>query len=481
LRRLGSATALLLLLLVAGRPPQVGAQATGQPAASAYYVDCQAGNDGRSGLSAAQAWLSLARANAAPLAPGDRLLFRRGCAWQGTLHAGWAGTPAAPITIGAYGAGSLPRFVNGPADLADRYHNAVSITGSYLVLEYLEAALENPPVDPGCLNNPVGFYIGFNFRNPANTANGGSHNTLRHGRATGFTAGVHTNTNTHHNRFLDNTLRENRAMHILTPTSTHSSDDIGAWGILLKGDYHEVAFNTFGGNNAYCTYDTPPQGNSVELFEARYSAIHHNIAVNDRDFSEVGGSAALKADGNTFAFNLVVSNIADAHFVVLRGSGSSWGPTWRTRLYNNTVYFTGPASEALICGAGCSADILTARNNIFWAELKAAYADRPFAESNNLYWNSQAEPFVQFLGFEIHPTSHVADPRFASPYGLNFRLLAASPAVNHGSEDSLLAGFTHDLLDTLLPQQGTIDIGAYEYYPINYNRAFFLPLLHLND
>jgi hypothetical protein len=466
----------LFLLAALGTSRPGSAQAPAQPAARTFYVDCLNGDDSRSGMATGQAWRSLNRANGSGLAPGDALLFKRGCTWSGTLKAAWTGTATARITIGAYGAGSLPRFVNSPGELADGFYNAVEISGSYQVVEYLAAGVVDPPVHAGCANNPIGWFAGFNFRNPDNSAAGGSYNILRDSRASGFTIGAHTNNNTHHNQILNNTLTENRVMDRLTPASEDGNDDLGAWGILLKGSYHEVAFNYFADNNAFCTFDTPPQGNSVELYEARYNTIHHNTAVGDRDFSEIGGSAAIKSDGNTFAYNLVVSAVADAHFVVLRGAGSGWGPTWRTTLYNNTVYLTGAASEALVCGAGCSDQILTARNNILWAERKAAFADGPFNESHNIYWNSNGDPFVQFLGFNLNATSQVADPRFSSSDGYNFRLAANSPAVDRGTADSFQAGFTFDLLHTALPQRVAIDIGAYEYYPVDYNRALFLPL-----
>src|SRR5690606_17119409 len=52
----------------------------------AYYVDCSAGKDGNPGTSPALAWKSINKANNATLRPGDSLLFKRGCAWQGPLR-----------------------------------------------------------------------------------------------------------------------------------------------------------------------------------------------------------------------------------------------------------------------------------------------------------------------------------------------------------------------------------------------------------
>jgi hypothetical protein len=72
-----------------------------------YHVSPE-GNDAADGRSPATAWKSLARAEAAPLEPGDSLLFARGGAWKGRLHVKASGTPAAPIAISAYGTGTKP-------------------------------------------------------------------------------------------------------------------------------------------------------------------------------------------------------------------------------------------------------------------------------------------------------------------------------------------------------------------------------------
>lgn len=447
-------------------------------AGAAYYVDCQNGNDSNNGTGPGQAWRSLAKANEAPLRPGDSLLFLRGCTWTGTLHAAWRGTAANPITIGAYGSGARPRIHNGPTDLANAYHNNVEITGAYQVIDSIETTIVNPPVHTGCQNNPLGFFIGFNFRNPDNTPDGGSHNVLRNSRATAHTAGVHTNSNTHHNRILNSEFVANRAMEKLTPTTVGTTDDIGAWGILLKGNNHEVAYNWFMDNRALCTFDTPPQGNAVELYEAQNNNIHHNRSFNDRDFSELGGSAVLRSADNTFAYNLVVSNVDDAHFIITRGSGNHFGPVYGTRLFNNTIYYTGANSEGIICGANCGTEILTARNNIIWAEKKAIFGDAPFHESHNVYWSSTGDPVVQLMGSQMNASSHVANPRFVNTTARNFRLQQSSPAIDNGSPEPLSNGYIHDLAGVALPLNGAVERGAFEYiFGVTGTETVVLPVI----
>jgi len=424
-----------------------------------YYVDCERGDDMNSGTLKSQAWRSLEKANSAALDPGDTLLFKRGCSWEGTLKAAWVGTAQRPILISSYESGELPIIQNGLEELEDRYYNSVDITGSYQTISYLETTIKNPPYDPNCKNNPIGFFVGFNFRNLTNSPNEGSYNTLQYVKASGHTAGIHLSPITHHNRILRSTLSDNNVMSILTPAAEKSNDDIGAWGILLRGNDHEVAYNYFSNNRALCAYDTPPQGNAIELFEASNNNIHHNISVDDRVFSELGSTKERQSIGNVYAYNLVISSVPDAHFLITRGEGNDFGPVHQTRLNNNTVYFTGEDSEGIVCGAGCNGNLLSAMNNIIWAEKKTVFADEPFAESNNIYWSNDGKPLVQLLRSWISSQSMVIDPEFADPANGNFHLKATSPAIDTGATMS----WKKDLDCVSLPQGGIFDIGAYEY------------------
>lgn len=82
----------------------------GQAAAQAatYYV-ASSGNDSHDGRSPATAWRTLDRVNRADLKPGDRVRFRRGDMWRGSLrpHSGASGRP---ITYGGYGRGAKPEL-----------------------------------------------------------------------------------------------------------------------------------------------------------------------------------------------------------------------------------------------------------------------------------------------------------------------------------------------------------------------------------
>jgi len=264
-----------------------------------------------------------------------------------------------------------------------------------------------------------------------------------------------------HTRVIRNEVVNNNVMQRLD--STTPNNDLGAWGILLNGTDSEVAYNYLAGNNAICSYDFGSVGNAIELYEAQRNTIHHNRSVNDRVFSELGGSATRKSQDNVFAYNVQASSFRSARFLVLKGAGSPYGPVWRTKAYNNTIYLTDRASQGVVCSAGCSRDILSLKNNIVWAEAKTVYADAPFDESNNIYWNTAGAPFIQLKGSSMSPSSRKANPKFVNPQAGDFHLQPTSPAINSGSAIVVAAGYSTDIDGKAIPQGAGMDIGAFEY------------------
>jgi hypothetical protein len=77
--------------------------------AATYYVDSLNGSDGNNGLSLSSAWQTMARVNQATYGPGDSILLKRGCVWQGPgFKAKGNGTVQSPITLADYGEPTLP-------------------------------------------------------------------------------------------------------------------------------------------------------------------------------------------------------------------------------------------------------------------------------------------------------------------------------------------------------------------------------------
>jgi uncharacterized repeat protein (TIGR02059 family) len=77
--------------------------------ATDYYVS-SSGNDSANGLSSSAPWQSISKVNSvfSSLNPGDRILFKRGDRFYGSLQVSGSGSSGSPITIGAYGTGANP-------------------------------------------------------------------------------------------------------------------------------------------------------------------------------------------------------------------------------------------------------------------------------------------------------------------------------------------------------------------------------------
>lgn len=80
--------------------------------AADYYVD-PSGNDANSGNSSALPWKSLSKVNSTVFLPGDRIFFKRGGTWYGTLSPQGSGNSSSQITLSSYGTGAKPLIDGG--------------------------------------------------------------------------------------------------------------------------------------------------------------------------------------------------------------------------------------------------------------------------------------------------------------------------------------------------------------------------------
>ncbi len=86
---------------------------TASPKAAAArdrYVSQSQGNDTNDGLSPQTAWKTFQNIRGRLLAPGDRVLLRRGDLWTEELYLTGKGTAAQPVELTAYGMGAPPRI-----------------------------------------------------------------------------------------------------------------------------------------------------------------------------------------------------------------------------------------------------------------------------------------------------------------------------------------------------------------------------------
>ena len=81
--------------------------------AATYYFSSSSGDDSRSASQAQNSstpWRTINKLNAifSTLKPGDRVLFKRGDTFYGTIEVSESGSPGNPIVISAYDSGPLP-------------------------------------------------------------------------------------------------------------------------------------------------------------------------------------------------------------------------------------------------------------------------------------------------------------------------------------------------------------------------------------
>lgn len=391
-------------------------------AATTYYVDSAAGDDTNAGTSQAAPWKTLAKAGAAPLLPGQALLLKRGGSWTGSLKVSRNGTAAAPIAVGAYGIGPRP-VISGAG-------TCVALSGSWIVLRDIQA--------DDCS------WAGVEVL--------GSNDRVENSLVTRNVVGVDVKSSALDAKIFGNEIRDNNKMSVLTSSPTN--DDSGAFGVLVAGDRTEVAYNTISGSDAF-SYDFGRDGAAVEIYGGKESYVHHNLAVENHDFTELGNP---RTADNTYAYNVVRSSLPGAMFLVTRGSSSSFGPVLRTVAYNNTIFLAGSGSQGFVCSSGCTNDILRLRNNIIQAVWKVGYADGPVDEDNNLFSGGIAQ-------FTMGVNSAVASPKFVAAIGDDLHLQSSSPAVDEGAELGLREDF--DLLPVPIDGNGDgsaiTDMGAYEF------------------
>ncbi|MEO6429546.1 hypothetical protein [Arthrobacter sp. PAMC25284] len=431
-----AATALLAVLLVSATTIGIPASAAG----TTYYVSAS-GNDSNSGTAISAPWKSLAKINAVVLKAGDIVSFRRGHTWTGGIVSNQSGTSAAPITLNGFGSGNAPTITGGKSG------NCIRINGNYTIVDGLRSVACG--------------YAGISVT--------GDRNTVKNSSASGNAVGIKAGSGSDFGKYTGNALTNNNIMNVNTVGSNcgtaqavNCSDDSGSSGVLINGNDNEFSGNTVSGSNSF-SYDFNRDGAAFEIYNGNRNIIHHNVAKDNNNFSELGKSSGT-ADGNTFRYNSVRStcgaNCSEAKGLVARGTGTSFGPTNGTIFEFNTVYLNGPRSQAVVCHAGCPsstvirANILVGVKNSLWI--------------NGAGWTEKQNVLNGPINFAKNSTSTTASAKFVNA-PTDLHLSSSSPAIDRaGSSLSVL-----DLDGRPAPQDGdcngtaAADSGAYEFDPPN--------------
>jgi hypothetical protein len=226
--------------------------------ARTYFVDSSSGDDARSGLKEDTAWRSLQQVNAARLAPGDRVLFRRGQTWRGQLVA-QSGSAESVVTYGAYGDGPKPVLLGSVA--ADRAEDWL-------------------PAGTNVWTTPAGNSLSVDVGNII----------FDHGKATGFKRWTEADLKQDGDFFYDPKTRQVRLCLQQHPAQRYRSVELALRKHIIDQ-----------GGRGHVTY---------EDLDLRYGAAHgfgggstHHITIRGCDISYIGGGHQFtRPDGHPVRF-----------------------------------------------------------------------------------------------------------------------------------------------------------------------------------
>ncbi|MDQ1060038.1 hypothetical protein QFZ23_003939 [Arthrobacter globiformis] len=429
----------LLVGCVSEPAPSVSKPAPSTP--STHYFVSAVGSDTNSGTTPDSPWQSLMKVNEVAFNPGDSISFRKGDEWIGNVVLDESGTTASAIRLDSYGNGNLPTISGGEGG------DCFRLNGSHIEVDGLRAI--------GC------GYAGFNVY--------GDHVVVKNSEAADNTAGIRVGTGSDFGNYSNNVLTDNNVMNVNTPgdqcgtrEAANCTDDSGAFGVLINGNDNEFSGNTVTGSTA-SSYDFRRDGSAFEIYNGSRNNIHHNKAINNNVFSEIGRSDGA-ANGNVFRYNLIRSacgaECTEAGGLIIRGPGTRYGPVKRTTFEFNTVWLNGSHSRGVVCHASCPSSTVI-RANILVAVRDALWMD-------GSGWTEQSNVVNGPSNVPLDNSSTTAPAEFVNPPD-DLHLTGGSPAIDRaGSSPSKV-----DLDQASVPQNGQCsgsgqaDAGAYEYKPSN--------------
>ncbi len=360
---------LVVLLGLHFLPGQERAPLSGQ--AQQYYVCSTWGSDRNPGTTAWRPWRTLGPLHARQLRPGDVVNLARGSTWDEGLVISHSGSPRKPITIRAYGIGPPPVLRSlGRTD-------AVSLKASWVVLKGLR-------VEGAGL---AGIRI----------AEGAQHNVVEGNEIseTGFGVSVYGQ----FNLITRNWIHDLR---MVVDTPEPADDDYGAVGVGLFGSHNEISFNRLARCSAP-SHDYGTDGGAFEVFgNVTGDYIHHNWAIRNRGFLEVGGGSATDI---VVSFNHSIDN---GEFTVIHLEGRFASTVSHLYVDNNTIVERGAGAQLLGFEGEPDAETLVFRNNVVWlGDYERVANEAGYYHARNDYHLAQASTE---LGFALGPGETLADP-----------------------------------------------------------------------
>jgi hypothetical protein len=143
-------------------------------AQTTYYISFSTGSDSNNGTTLLTPWQTLSKVNAYNFLPGDKVLFKGGDSWQGSLIIKKSGSLNNPITFDKYGTGRPVIYGNGAKISNFDFKTEAVIfayNAQYLVIRSFEVTNYNPtPLVPNNYRRGVQLELDGKFYTTTNTS-----------------------------------------------------------------------------------------------------------------------------------------------------------------------------------------------------------------------------------------------------------------------------------------------------------------------
>jgi hypothetical protein len=395
------------------------------------------GNDNNDGLTEISSWKSHTLLESVDLRPGDVVNFARGSSWIGGIQLNSSGSDGSPIIFTNYGTGDLPKFSN--PNWADNTGNAIRFNGDYLIADGLYFYDVPPPSD--------GKFITVWSAGALRIMLGSDHCIIR-------------------NCFFDKVPKaiQSHGEYTLITHNTMIGKQVllgseywGPIGIQLGIGNQEICYNIIKDFWVTEGHAWGGDGGAIEMDDGRNHKdnvyIHHNRTINNCGFLEISWDYDIE---HREVWNLRVAFNLSTDF---QSIGFLEAPLHDSYIDNNTFDRTRQLHYNSAMEVQLGNPIV--RNNLIILSGPAPYlADdeqHHVTQQNNWYYQVNNPSQVYFP----QTAAGNGDPGLVDLDKGDYHLTGDSPLRGKGT--NLSSVYSVDFEGNPLPENGTWDIGAFQY------------------